>query len=83
MAEQNDRMKRDQAEGERSTAIENLSEDEVDPAERYDDTQGKAGGITNRPLDGEIDNQEALPNRGLSRDEDPDRTSDSERGPDR
>jgi hypothetical protein len=83
MAEQNDRMKRDQAEGERSTAMGNLSKDEVDPAERYDETEGKAGGITNRPLEEEIDNQEALPDRGRSKEEDPDRTSDSERGPDR
>jgi hypothetical protein len=83
MAQQDDKMKRDQAEGERGTANRNVPADEVNPAERYDNTEGDAGGITNRPLDEEIDNQDALPQRGHSNDEDPDRTSDSDRGPDR
>ena len=83
MADQNDRMNRDKAEGERPIERENLSADETDPSERYDETGGRAGGITNRPLDEEIENQEELPERGLNRDEDPDRTSESERGPDR
>lgn len=83
MAEQNDRVTRDKPEGDRSTVDENLSRDETKPSERYDETSGEAGGITNRPLDEEVDNQEALPQRGRSQDEDPDRTSESERGPDR
>lgn len=83
MPDQNDRMNRDKAEGDRSTVRENLPVDETNPGERYDETGGRAGGITNRPIDEEIENQEDLPERGLSRDEDPDRTSDSERGPDR
>ena len=85
MAEQNDRMQRDKAEGDRSTAQQNSPGDEPGrkPSERYDEGGSEAGGITNRPLDEEVENQDALPQRGLSKDQDPDRTSDSDRGPDR
>lgn len=75
MADQNDRMNRDKAEGERSIERENLSQDETNPSERYDETGERAGGITNRPLDEEIDNQDALPQRGHSDEDEPDRTS--------
>lgn len=41
-----------------------------DVAGNYDDTNADdAGGITNRPIGQERDNQEALPQRGTSRDE--------------
>jgi hypothetical protein len=84
MAEQNDRTNRDKAEGDRSTAGQGTrNETGAEPAERYDRTGDEGSGITNRPLDVEIENQDALPQRGQSKDEDPDRTSDSDRGPDR
>ena len=85
MADRNDRDQTDKAEGNRSKADQNTSWDETGrkPGERYDRTGGEAGGIANRPLDEEVDNQDALPQRGHSKDEDPDRTSDSDRGPDR
>lgn len=81
MADQ--KMNRDKAEGDRETERQNLSKDETNPSQRYDEASGEGGGITNRPLDEEVDNQNALPQRGQSQDEDPDRTSDSDRGPDR
>jgi hypothetical protein len=61
----NDASRKGKAEGERW-------ESDSETVERYDeDTIGgdtdNAGGITNRPLDEEIGNQEALPRRGNSR----------------
>ena len=49
---------KEKAEGDRSTAESN-----------YNRTQGDTGGITNRPLDEEIDNQEAVPDRGQKKGE--------------
>jgi hypothetical protein len=47
------------------------------PAENYPADDGdNAGGITNRPLDEEVDNQESLPTRGMSRDESRDQLDD-------
>ena len=69
MAERNDRTTRDQAEGERSTSLGNRSQDETEPAERYDETSQAGGGITNRPLDEEVENQDALPQRGQNKNE--------------
>jgi hypothetical protein len=54
----------EKAEGDRDTA-QPERRDEVNPSERYGNDRGEhAGGITNRPLDEEIENQEALPERG-------------------
>ncbi len=60
---------KDKAEGDRSTAQQNTavpnSESSTDRG--YRDANGdNAGGITNRPLDQEVENQNALPERGLS-----------------
>lgn len=85
MAEQNDRVERDKAEGDRVTAQRNTPANDTgrEARDRDTETSGDAGGITNRPLDVETESQDALPERGSSKDEDPDRTSDSDRGPDR
>jgi hypothetical protein len=57
----------EKAEGDRPTAEGNLSNSENSRGARYRDEDGdNAGGITNRPLDEEIDNQQALPQRGQS-----------------
>lgn len=42
---------------------------EGDPSERYGNCGDQGGGITNRPLDEEIENQAALPERGRSQKE--------------
>jgi hypothetical protein len=59
---------RDKAEGERWKSEEGVipnSESSTDLA--YGEGDGdKVGGITNRPLDEEIENQDALPERGRS-----------------
>jgi hypothetical protein len=66
-------MDKAKAEGERwspeeSSATKAAERNEV--AENYDDrNDDDAGGITNRPYGEERQNQEALPNRGASRDE--------------
>jgi hypothetical protein len=62
----NDASRKSKAEGDRWKS-------DSDAVERYDqnvagDDTDNAGGITNRPLDEEIDNQEALPRRRTSRD---------------
>lgn len=57
--EPNRAANKDKAEGDRSTAEQD-----------YDRTSEEgAGGITNRPLDEEIENQEAVPDRGHRKDE--------------
>jgi hypothetical protein len=59
-----------------STTIRNADRDEH-PERLYEGEQtDNAGGITNRPLSEEIDNQEGLPARGTTRDptRDPDAT---------
>ena len=60
----------EKAEGDRSTAEKNISKSESGSGARYQDENGdNAGGITNRPLDEEVENQAELPNRGQSKDE--------------
>jgi hypothetical protein len=45
-------------------------QDKRDVTERYDETTGdEGGGITNRPLEEEIENQESLPERGHTKNE--------------
>lgn len=58
----NDPSAKSKAEGDRW-------ESDSETVERYDETVGdEGGGITNRPLGEEIENQAALPDRGESRD---------------
>ncbi len=60
----------EKAEGDRSTAEKNINESESASGARYrDENEDNAGGITNRPLDEEIDNQADLPHRGQSKNE--------------
>jgi hypothetical protein len=57
----------EKAEGDRPAAAGNLRDSESISGAAYRDESGdNAGGITNRPLDEEIDNQRALPQRGQS-----------------
>jgi hypothetical protein len=49
---------------EKATAVPN-SESSTERGYR-DDNGDNAGGITNRPLDEEVENQNALPDRGLA-----------------
>jgi hypothetical protein len=62
---------KDKAEGERWQSEEGVipnSESSTD--RRYKDEDGdNAGGITNRPIGEEIDNQNTLPDRGRSQDD--------------
>jgi hypothetical protein len=67
MAEQ-DKSKQEKAEGSRETVNANL-DDYGAERDRYEDRDENAGGITNRPLDEEIENQQELPERGGSKDE--------------
>ncbi len=69
---------KEKAEGDRSTAEHNTavpnSESSTDRG--YSDDDGdNAGGITNRPLDEEVENQNALPERGLSQAEEQTRSN--------
>lgn len=69
---------KEKAEGDRSTAEHNAavpnSESSTDRG--YDDSdRDNAGGITNRPLDEEVENQNALPERGMSQAEERDRSN--------
>ena len=58
----------EKAEGNRSTAEQNIHESESSSGASYQDENGdNAGGITNRPLDQEVANQAALPHRGQSK----------------
>jgi hypothetical protein len=53
---------------EKGKAEEDRWESDSETVERYDETVGaEGGGITNRPLDEEIENQASLPDRGESR----------------
>ena len=52
---------------EKSKAEGDPWESDSETVERYDQTAGESGGITNRPLEEEIDNQASLPERGESR----------------
>ena len=69
----------EQAEGSRETVESNLGTDDGGAGQRYDTDKAQrgashdedeedAGGITNRPLDQEIENQRELPSRGTARD---------------
>jgi len=62
----------EKAEGSRETVNANLDENDAS-RKRYDEQQaergaGEAGGITNRPLSREIEEQEQLPDRGEAKD---------------
>ena len=60
----------EKAEGDRSTAEQNINQSESGSGASYRDENGdNAGGITNRPLDQEVENQAELPDRGKSKDE--------------
>lgn len=68
----NQNANKSKAEGERWSSEQNTVRkvDHDIPAENYPADDGdNAGGITNRPLDEEVDNQESVPARGMSRDE--------------
>jgi hypothetical protein len=68
----NQAANKSKAEGERwSSEDDTVSKVDYDvPAEHYPPDDGEnAGGVTNRPLDEEVDNQESLPVRGSSRNE--------------
>lgn len=71
---------KDKAEGERSTAEQNAGRNtdvpnsESSTDRKYDTGIGdNAGGITNRPLDEEVENQNTLPERGMSQDDERER----------
>ena len=58
---------KDKAEGERWSSEQNVVPNSESSTDRgYQDDGDNAGGITNRPLDEEVENQNALPERGLS-----------------
>ena len=70
----NQNANKSKAEGERfgdqdRNSAKNADRDEH-PERQYDRSDAdNAGGITNRPLSDEIDNQESLPERGTKKDE--------------
>ncbi|MCA1558849.1 MAG: hypothetical protein LC753_01880 [Acidobacteria bacterium] len=53
--------------GRNDSGVGSEVENDNDAATRYRGTDGDDGGITNRPLDEERENQEALPERGKAR----------------
>lgn len=58
---------KDKAEGERWRSEQDVIPDsESSTGRSYEDDGDDAGGITNRPLSEEIDNQNSLPDRGNS-----------------
>jgi hypothetical protein len=58
---------KDKAEGERwSSEKDVIPNSESSTSRGYEDDGDDAGGITNRPLSEEIDNQNSLPGRGNS-----------------
>lgn len=58
---------KDKAEGERWSSEQNVIPDSESSTSRdYEDDGDNAGGITNRPLGEELDNQNSLPDRGNS-----------------
>ena len=77
MAEQdrpNQNANKSKAEGERITGEERgnaaKGDRDTNPERLYDqDDSDDAGGITNRPLSDEVENQESLPARGTTKDE--------------
>ena len=58
----------EKAEGERWSSEQNVvpPDSESSSGGAYHDDGDNAGGITNRPLDEEVENQQALPERGKS-----------------
>ena len=61
---------KDKAEGERWTDRGVIPNSESSTDREYgDENRDNAGGITNRPIDEELDNQNSLPERGRSRKE--------------
>lgn len=62
---------KDKAEGERWASDENSVENADRASDAAERGTSEAGGITNRPLDEEMANQDALPERGESRIEHP------------
>jgi hypothetical protein len=83
----NQNANKSKAEGDRWSAEQasaSRAADRNDIAGNYSDENGdNAGGITNRPLDQEVDNQQALPKRGMDRNESRNSTADSEAEMDR
>lgn len=67
----NSASEKTKAEGERWSPEQagSVSKAGKDVSQRYDETDESGGGITNRPLDEEVANQEALPERGHTKDE--------------
>ena len=58
---------KDKAEGERWRSDQDAIPDSESSTSRgYEDDGDNAGGITNRPLSEEVDNQNSLPDRGSS-----------------
>ena len=58
---------KDKSEGERWSSEQDVIPDSESSTKRsYEDDGDDAGGITNRPLSEEIDNQNSLPDRGNS-----------------
>jgi hypothetical protein len=69
----NPASQKDKAEGERLQETERLQNDTPEQVtDRYDEGK-EGGGITNRPVDEEIDNQQALPRRGRTKSEEGER----------
>ena len=71
---------KDKAEGERWSSEQNVIPDSESSTSRdYEDDGDNAGGITNRPLDEELDNQNSLPDRGNSQADERRKNEDIER----
>ncbi|CAN5689692.1 hypothetical protein BH18ACI5_BH18ACI5_05210 [soil metagenome] len=58
----------------------NKTKAEGDDLNYVDENGDNAGGISNRPLDQEVNSQESLPKRGMDRAESRDGNADSESG---
>lgn len=56
----------DKAEGERWSSEQDVVPNSDSTSRGYENDRDNAGGITNRPLSEEIDNQNSLPDRGNS-----------------
>ena len=83
----NQNANKSKAEGDREGARQSSATraaDRNDIASNYDDENGdNAGGITNRPLDQEVGNQQSLPKRGMDRNESRNTAPDAESDLDR
>ena len=71
MADPNQKGDKHKAEGERwASDPDTIERADENPAKLYEDEDAdNTGGISNRPFDEEVDNQDALPPRGMRRDE--------------